>query len=66
MAIEIRQLSIKSNVVQRATDDAAEGDSSPHDRADCSGAQLDETSRSELLAECRAMVLEMMSRARER
>ncbi len=76
MSIEIRQLSIKSNVVQRAGGEgesesgAAAGRGSsgakPLIGSACAGAQLDEDARSDILAECRAMVLDLLSRSRER
>ncbi|WP_034292913.1 DUF5908 family protein [Herbaspirillum sp. RV1423] len=73
MSIEIRQLSIKSNVMQRAGgeggDSGGEGKSSggkPLIGSACAGTKLDEDTRNELLAECRAMMLDMLSRSRER
>ena len=72
MSIEIRQLSIKSNVIQRAGGEsgAAAGRASsggkPHIGSACSGTQLDEETRNDILAECRAMVLDLLSRSRER
>ena len=74
MSIEIRQLSIKSNVIQRASGEAdgaaASGTGSsggkPHIGSACAGTQLDEDARNDILAECRAMVLDLLSRSRER
>ncbi|HEY4319218.1 MAG TPA: DUF5908 family protein [Herbaspirillum sp.] len=76
MSIEIRQLSIKSNVVQRAGGEgsgeagAAAGKGSaggkPLFGSACAGTQLDEDTRNEILAECRAMMLDLLSRSRER
>ena len=78
MSIEIRQLSIKSNVVQRAggegsgagTGTGASGAGSsggkPHIGSACSGTQLDEETRNDILAECRTMMLDLLSRSRER
>ncbi|HTI18916.1 MAG TPA: DUF5908 family protein [Trinickia sp.] len=66
MSIEIRQLSIKANVVQRVGEniDTAGGDTlAGHARR---GKKLDEEARQEILAECRALVLDLLSRARER
>jgi hypothetical protein len=76
MSIEIRQLSIKSNVIQRAAGEGT-GESGteagkrasggkPHIGSACSGTQLDEDTRNDILAECRAMVLDLLSRSRER
>jgi hypothetical protein len=72
MSIEIRQLSIKSNVIQRAEGESgaeagklASG-GKPHIGSACSGTQLDEDTRNDILAECRAMVLDLLSRSRER
>jgi Family of unknown function (DUF5908) len=73
MSIEIRQLNIKSNVIQRAggKDGAgSEGDGAsggkPLIGSACAGAQLDEDTRSDILAECRTMMLDLLSRSRER
>ncbi|WP_050478914.1 DUF5908 family protein [Herbaspirillum rhizosphaerae] len=76
MSIEIRQLSIRSNVIQRAggegtgeTGATGASSSSGHKPAigsACAGAQLDEDARNDILAECRAMVLDLLSRSRER
>lgn len=78
MSIEIRQLNIKSNVIQRAGGEGAsesgtgasggKGTSggTPHIGSACAGTQLDEESRNDILAECRAMVLDLLSRSRER
>lgn len=74
MSIEIRQLNIKSNVIQRAGGESA-GESAggrgasggtPHIGSACAGTQLDEEARNDILAECRAMVLDLLSRSRER
>jgi hypothetical protein len=67
MSIEIRQLSIKANVMQRACDgDDADttGDETVSNAQ--GGRKLDEETRNEILAECRALVLDLLSRARER
>lgn len=80
MSIEIRQLSIKSNVIQRAGGEgggaSAAGPAAssgvdmfrgkPHIGSACSGSQLDEETRNDILSECRAMVLDLLSRSRER
>ncbi|VVD71834.1 hypothetical protein PPN31114_00650 [Pandoraea pneumonica] len=64
MSIEIGQLSIKSNVIQQAPGeggplpvpaDAPEGE-----------AVFDAQARADLLAECRALVLDLLERAKER
>ena len=67
MAIEIKQLSIRSNVVQRAAyaDDPgsqAEEDALPG----APSATLDRSTRAALLEECRAMVIELLRRREER
>jgi hypothetical protein len=67
MSIEIRQLSIKSNVLQQAsgTDDQASCEKS--DFGSSSELQvLTEETRNEILAECKSMLLDLLSRNRER
>jgi len=67
MSIEIRQLNIKSSVLQQAAGAAPEqGGGQPHIGSACAGQALDEESRNDILAECKAMVLDLMSRSRER
>lgn len=66
MSIEIRQLSIKSNVIQRAGGESGAEAGKPHIGSACSGTQLDDDTRNDILAECRAMVLDLLSRSRER
>jgi hypothetical protein len=75
MSIEIRQLNIKSNVVQQAGgNDGAGSDSGgakfsggkPFIGSACAGTQLDEDTRNDILAECRAMMVDLLSRSRER
>jgi hypothetical protein len=75
MSIEIRQLNIKSSVMQQAggKDDAvSQGGAAksaggrPLIGSACAGTQLDEDTRSDILAECRAMVLDLLNRSRER
>ncbi|VVE33423.1 hypothetical protein PIN31115_03756 [Pandoraea iniqua] len=64
MSIEIGQLSIKSNVVQQA---AGEGGVAPQDDDMAEALPvLDAQMRAELLAECRALVLDLLDRAKER
>jgi len=63
MSIEIGQLSIKSNVVQQA---AGEGGVAPQDDMAEALPVLDAQMRAELLAECRALVLDLLDRAKER
>ncbi|WP_087725655.1 DUF5908 family protein [Pandoraea sp. PE-S2T-3] len=64
MSIEIGQLSIKSNLVQRA---AGESDvAPPADDMTEALPVLDAQARAELLAECRALVLDLLDRAKER
>lgn len=67
MAIEIKQLSIRSNVVQTApAGGRANDEPSGNVSAAVGGVRLDRKARESLLAECRAMVIEMMRRERER
>lgn len=64
MPIEIGHLSIKSTVVQRAADNVGLP-ASMEDPSAVSHA-FDEQARAELLADCRALVREMLERAKER
>ncbi|AKM32323.1 hypothetical protein AB870_22815 [Pandoraea faecigallinarum] len=64
MPIEIGHLSIKSTVVQRAADHA--GLPATMEDESATTYTFDEQARSELLAQCRALVREMLERARER
>ncbi|VVD60415.1 DUF5908 family protein [Pandoraea anhela] len=64
MPIEIGHLSIKSTVVQRAAH-STELPSATDDLPLAIQA-FDEQARADLLAECRAIVREMLERARER
>ena len=71
MSIEIRQLNIKSNVLQsgESTENtAASVFKQPHSGASaCAGPQLlTEEARAELMDDCKAMVLDLLSRSRER
>jgi hypothetical protein len=66
MSIEIRQLSIKSNVIQRIGDDADTTGDETLESSALRGQKLDEETRNEILAECRALVLDLLDRARER
>ena len=71
MSIEIRQLNIKSNVIQRAGSDggseaASASGGKPLIGSACAGTKLDEDARNDILAECRTMVLDLLSRSRER
>lgn len=56
MAIEIRQMLIKSNVIQRESDD----DSSDHRNDDT------ESRKAEILAECRRMIIDILNARKER
>ncbi|HWX02306.1 DUF5908 family protein [Collimonas sp.] len=61
MSIEIRQLNIKSNIVQDTPGQA------PPSTAGGAGAQLlSDAARSEILAECKTMLADLLSRGRER
>ena len=61
MSIEIRNLTIKSSVIQRQRDDGR--DAPPDDQAqDPSGGQIDEALR----AECRRMITELLDARTER
>ncbi|VVD65199.1 hypothetical protein PAQ31011_00308 [Pandoraea aquatica] len=64
MPIEIGHLSIKSTVVQRASDTVG----APSAMADEPGVSrtFDEQARADLLAECRSLVLDLLERAKER
>ncbi|MDR6394213.1 DUF5908 family protein [Herbaspirillum seropedicae] len=70
MAIEIKQLSIRSNVVQRAA--YADDPGNPGSQAEqdalpgAPSATLDRSTRAALLEECRAMVIELLRRREER
>ncbi len=72
MAIEIKQLSIRSNVVQRAVNgnsgDSGEGGDSAGGETGVRAAAgtLDHKARAALLEECRLMVIEMLRRQGER
>lgn len=56
MAIEIRQMVVKSNVIQRSNDD----EESTHRDV------LSESSKEEILAACRRMITEMLKEKKER
>lgn len=60
MSIEIRQLLIKSNVAQRR--DAADAGGC----ADSTEAQSTDVMREDILAECRRLILEVLSERGER
>lgn len=61
MSIEIRQLNIKSNIVQDTPGQV------PPPAAGGAGAQLlSDEARSEILAECKTMLADLLSRSRER
>ncbi|VVD78130.1 hypothetical protein PCA20602_00967 [Pandoraea capi] len=64
MPIEIGHLSIKSTVVQRAAQSA--GQPALVEDLPVAASAFDDQARAELLAECRALVREMLERARER
>jgi hypothetical protein len=73
MSIEIRQLNIKSNVLQsgESTENAAASGSAakqahPGASAYAGPQLLTEEARAELMDDCKAMVLDLLSRARER
>lgn len=59
MSVEIRQMVVKSNVLQRCeSDDVAATDKDK--------AQVPEEARSDILEECRKLVIEMLRERRER
>ncbi|UVA77254.1 DUF5908 family protein [Pandoraea commovens] len=64
MPIEIGHLSIKSTVVQRASDTVG-ALTTPIDEPGVSRS-FDEQARADLLAECRSLVLDLLERAKER
>ncbi|VVE77630.1 DUF5908 family protein [Pandoraea sputorum] len=64
MAIEIGHLSIKSTIVQRASDTV--GALTPPIEAPGASHSFDEQARADLLAECRSLVLDLLERAKER
>lgn len=70
MSIEIRQLSIKTSVLQQNSGEgggtATSSHATPSAGTAYAGTQLDEDIRNDILAECRAMVLDLLSRSRER
>jgi hypothetical protein len=74
MSIEIRQLNIKSNVLQseEGTENTAASAASKQSHSGagasaCAGPQLlTEEARAELMTDCKAMLLDLLSRARER
>lgn len=75
MAIEIKQLSIRSNVVQRAANgnsgnnghSSEDGDSAVGETSvRAATSTLDHKTRAALLEECRLMVIEMLRRQGER
>lgn len=64
MSIEIRQLNIKSNVVEDGPGQPAASSAAAGDRA--SVQTLSDEARSEILAECKTMLIDLLSRGRER
>ncbi|SFA98909.1 hypothetical protein SAMN04515620_11130 [Collimonas sp. OK607] len=67
MSIEIRQLSIKSSVTQQADGGRGTGTVDGRTQAGgCGNAQDSEETRNDLLAACREMVLDLLSRSKER
>ncbi|MGC7402966.1 DUF5908 family protein [Pandoraea pneumonica] len=64
MSIEIGQLSIKSNVIQQAPGESSALPSADDAPETVSG--FDAQARADLLAECRALVLDLLERAKER
>lgn len=57
MSIEVRQMVVKSNVLQRCEQDGANGREA---------VRIHEDSKNELLEECRKLILEMLRERRER
>ncbi|MFJ3047920.1 DUF5908 family protein [Herbaspirillum chlorophenolicum] len=72
MSIEIRQLSIKSNVTQQADGSSGSGSGTTVGRpraggcGGCGDSENSEEARNDMLAACREMVLDLLSRSRER
>lgn len=67
MSIEIRQLNIKSNILQHTPESSNPPGGGKSDFRDSCGSQgLTEETRNEILAECKSMLLDLLSRSRER
>jgi hypothetical protein len=67
MSIEIRQLSIKSNILQQTPGSGNQVDGRKSELRDSCGSQgMAEETRNEILAECKSLLLDLLSRNRER